>query len=107
MRPPLAAPAAAPPDVTRFDGALYHRVVEDGYQIVVYPMTFGKARLCYCAPGEYADIIDAFCYATHARAIEAAEAWTGDGDPLDGWHRNPLTGRRRTDGDPATEHVRY
>lgn len=83
---------------------LYRRTLPDGYEITVCPMTFGKARLCL---GELNSntYFNAYCYANPARAIEAAKVWTGEGAPLDGWHRNPITGRRRPDGDPAKEHV--
>lgn len=36
----------------------------------------------------------------------AAIGWDGEGEP-DGWYRNPQTGRRRPDGDPANEFVRW
>jgi hypothetical protein len=82
--------------------ALYHRFVDDDYEVTVIPMTYGKARLCYGPRGApYYD--NGFCYADPARAIEAAKVWDGQGDPLDGWHRNPQTGRRRPNGDPTKE----
>lgn len=86
-------------------GALYWRALPDGYEITVYPMTFGKARLCYGPQGGIG-YENAYCYASHERALEAAAVWDGEGDPLDGWHRNPITGRRREDGDPMKE-ARY
>jgi hypothetical protein len=83
--------------------ALYRRDLDEGYMIVVYPMTFGKARLCYA---DDMTIYNGFCYADPVRAVVAAVTWDGTGDPIDGWHRNPFTGRRREDGDPAKETVR-
>jgi hypothetical protein len=82
-------------------------MLPDGSQICVYPMTFGKARLSHGEPGPLGCILNAYCYESRARAIEAAEVWTGEGDPLVGWHRHPITGRYRLDGDPATEHFRW
>jgi hypothetical protein len=39
--------------------------------------------------------IDArWCYHTAAAAQAALDAWDGTGEP-DGWHRDPMTGRRR------------
>lgn len=105
----LAAALAPATDEERADdeaAQLYSRVLP-GASIVVYPMTFGKARLCLCAPDAYASIVDAWCYPTHKQAIEAAQAWDGEGDPLDGWTRNPASGRRRPDGDPDKEHRRW
>lgn len=87
---------------SEFESALYARPLGDEYWIIVYPMTFGKARLCYAT---LTSIEDAYCYADPRRAIEAARVWTGEGDPLDGWHRHPSTGRRRDNGDPQTEYV--
>lgn len=85
-------------------GSLHTRVLEDGRELTVYPMTFGKARLCIGPAGEpFYD--DGWCYADPAVAIEAAKTWDGEGDPPAGWHRQLSTGRRRTDGDPAKEYV--
>lgn len=93
------------PDRTKTDGALFWRALPDGYEITVYAMTFGKARLNYGEEGGC--ILDGFCYESVGRAIEAATLWDGQGDPLDGWHRNPYTGRRREGGDAAKEHRRW
>lgn len=87
-------------------GALYTRTVGDGYQITVYAMLFGNGRICY-GPREAAWIDDAWCYPSVAAALEAARAWDGEGDPPDGWHRHPNSGRRREGGDPAKESVRW
>lgn len=86
-------------------GSLYCRVLDDGVtEVTVYPMTFGKARLCIgmVDDGGYDD---GWCYANPGIAIIAAELYEGDGDPLDGWHRQISTGRRRPDGDPGREYV--
>lgn len=86
------------------EGASYYRVIDDASAVAVYPMTYGKERVCLLV----ANVIErGFCYASPARAREAAEVWSGEGDPLDGWHRDPFTGRRREGGDPAKEVVRW
>lgn len=85
-------------------GAIYWRELPDGMEIVIYAMTYGKARLNL---GDGMFLINGFCYSTPASAIEAGKVWDGEGDPLDGWHRNPQTGRRRTDGDPKKQFVNY
>lgn len=86
------------------EGAIYWRELPDGYEVCVYPMTFGKARLCFSEQHSQC-IIDAYCYPTPAAAIAAGEVWTGEGDAPDGWHRHPTSGRRREGGDPSKEHV--
>lgn len=91
------------PDRTK-DGALYWRDLGDGQEIVVYPMTFGKARLCF---SENNLITNGYCYQDPSLAVRAGKQWSGEGDPLDGWHRNPFDGRRREGGDPEKEEVRW
>lgn len=46
---------------------------------------------------------DRWCY-VHDRAVEALQAWNGEGEP-EGWHRHPRTGRRRPDGDAKREYI--
>lgn len=49
---------------------------------------------------------DRWCYHSVGAAVAAAHAWDGQGEP-EGWHRHPRTGRRRENGDPAREEVRW
>jgi hypothetical protein len=86
--------------------AIYWRAINEDYEICVYPMGL-NTRVCLSERGKWGGILDAWCYRDPARAMEAAAAWSGTGDPLDGWHRNPITGRRREDGDPAREYHRW
>jgi hypothetical protein len=86
------------------EGCLFSRLLEDGRQIDVTSMTFGKGRLCIGPIEGMYD--DGWCYASHVQAILAACAWDGEGDdPPFGWHRHIRTGRRRPDGDPEREYV--
>jgi hypothetical protein len=86
-------------------GSLFHRVLEDGVtELTVYPMTFGKARLCIGLVGD-GGYDDGWCYEDPLMAIRAAETWDGRGDPPVGWHRQISTGRRRPNGDPGYEYV--
>lgn len=87
-------------------GSLYFRVLECGDAIAVYPMGYGNARVCLVEP-HTGSIANAYCYAGPRLAIEAAKLWSGEGDPIDGWHRNPHTGRRRELGNPSKETVRW
>jgi len=45
-----------------------------------------------------------WCYHTEGAARVAFENWSGDGEP-DGWHRHPLTGRRR--GENGEEYINF
>lgn len=93
-------------DRTETDGALYWKALPDDREVVVYPMTYGKARLSVGDQGPSGCMDNGYCYTDPMEAIEAAKVWDGDGDPLDGWFRNPYDGRRRENGDPAREIVR-
>lgn len=85
---------------------LYRRELPNGEEITVWPMTFGKGRVCLGpAGGVWFD--DAYCYPSVPAAMAAALLWDGQGDAPTGWHRHPRTGRRRENGDPATEQVRW
>lgn len=45
-----------------------------------------------------------WCYADKSKALAALGAWNGKGEPT-GWHRHPVSGRRRKGGDASTEYV--
>ncbi len=88
------------------DGALYWKSLPDGYEITVYMMTFGKARVNHGEQGPLGCISNGYCYQDPGVALVAAALWDGEGDPIDGWHRNPFDGRRREGGDPDKEETR-
>lgn len=48
---------------------------------------------------------DRWCYHDVTLAVAAASVWDGTGEPT-GWHRHPISGRRRPEGDVAGEYVR-
>lgn len=86
------------------DGALGQRALEDGRELVVYPMLF-TWRLCI-GPIDGSGYDDAWCYESPSSALEALATWDGEGDdPPCGWHRHPRTGRRRPNGDPGQEYL--
>ena len=87
------------------EGALYGRELADGYDVTVYPMLLGRARLCLGTVGDDCNVHDAWCYDDPTTAVRAAAAWSGDGDPADGWTRHINSGRRRPGGDPSKETV--
>ena len=39
---------------------------------------------------------DRWCYSSYRDAKEALDNWNGEGEP-EGWHRNPITGRRKNE----------
>jgi hypothetical protein len=52
---------------------------------------------------------DRWCYKTQEGALHAVSQWAAAkfaGEP-NGWHRHHKTGRRRTNGDPATEYIQH
>jgi hypothetical protein len=52
---------------------------------------------------------DRWCFSSIWNAMEALAEWSlrdGEGEPQ-GWHRHPDTGRRRENGDAATEYVNF
>ena len=66
-------------------------------------MTYGKVRLCI-GPEHGTTYDDGYCYQDPIIGLAALATWNGIGDPLDGWHRQISTGRRRPDGDPTQEY---
>lgn len=47
---------------------------------------------------------DRWCFHDYEKAKTAYDSWDGSGEPT-GWHRHPDSGRRRDNGDPATEYI--
>jgi hypothetical protein len=74
-------------------GALFQQI-HDGTEVIVYPMTFGKARVVVCDAGS--DYVDrGWCFADPVAAVVAVDGWDGEGDPPGPWHRAVHDGRRR------------
>src|SRR5690349_13086329 len=51
---------------------------------------------------------DRWCYDSMVRAKSALEEWKardGEGEPGEGWHRHPDSGRRRPGGDASKEYI--
>jgi hypothetical protein len=92
---------------TQAENYLYRKELDDGREIVVYPMLFTD-RLCIGVAGD-GGYERAWCYprlhpAGQTTAVIAAEAWDGEGDPPVGWIKEVGTERRRVDGDPEREY---
>lgn len=89
------------------EGALYVRTLADGRFVSVQPMGWGKTYL-HLSPAAVAPWYDrTFVYADRRRCLLAAMLWDGEGDPMEGWERDIMTGRRREGGDPNKETVRW
>lgn len=80
------------------------RRLDDRRYIAVIPFIYTHAIVWgwIDEPMEYAD---RWCYHVPLVAVAAATVWDGEGEP-EGWHRHPRSGRRRENGDPATEEIR-
>jgi hypothetical protein len=83
------------------NGYTDYRVFPNGRDACLTRLTYTVALL---ADLEYCGYGDRWCYESYEKAKAALDAWDGEGEPT-GWHRHPDTGRRRENGDPATEHV--
>ena len=80
----------------------------DGTYIAVRPFIFTSA-IVRGVIGDYDEISDRWCYHSTIEAVLAAQNWLSDRSlpEPEGWHRHPMTGRRRPDGDPSQEYVRF
>ncbi|PZU95537.1 MAG: hypothetical protein DI527_00580 [Chelatococcus sp.] len=81
--------ADLPPEIVEHYLAM--RTLPDGRLIGIAPLLFHLTLHVdvHCDGYE-----DRYCYATFEAAEAAMNAWDGTGDPV-GWHRHPLSGRRR------------
>lgn len=76
----------------------------DGRRVWVVPFTF-TAAIIIGDPDSF-EYDDRWCYATELLAATHARAWSAEpGTEPTGWHRHPITGRRRPGADPAREYV--
>lgn len=86
------------------EGALAQKLLPDGREVVLYPLIYG----CQVVVGSPdSEVFDNCWHYDHAEvAAKAMLEWDGFGEPQ-GWHRNPMTGRRRPGGDAAQEYIRW
>lgn len=80
-----------------------YREIDGKWFVAVVPFMFTAAIIVghSWAGGCYED---RWCFHTVAMAYEAFDQWDGVGEPM-GWHRHPMTGRHRENGDPAKEYI--
>ncbi len=76
------------------------------YFIAVEPLLFGNARLIV---SDNLDVINmSWTYDSLYTAVTAMYEWQDSGnDEPSGWFRCPMDGRRRPDGDPEKEFIRF
>lgn len=85
------------------DGFTHYRLFPNGRDAMLMRLMFTHAIVADLSSMYYGD---RWCYHTFEAAKAALDAWDGEGEPT-GWHRHPDTGRRREDGDPQRETVRW
>ena len=79
--------------------------INDHQYAVVNPFIFTHAILLGTI-GDNASYDDRWCYDTKEQAIKALDEWEESiAKEPSGWKRHPDSGRRRINGDPATEYV--
>ena len=84
------------------------RILSDGRKVLVYPLTYGRARLSIC--NQYCEMFfDAsYWYSTPEEAVASLNKWNPEEESEpSGWFRSPDTGRRRPDGDPDQEYISW
>jgi hypothetical protein len=69
------------------------RLIGDGRYSAIMPLLFTHA-IIVGQVFDRATYEDRWCYGGLEAARKAHNAWNGKGEP-DGWHRHPMTGRRR------------
>lgn len=77
----------------RENGYLEPKDLGDGTYACVMPLMFTHA-IIRGRMGDLQSYEDRWCYKSAEDALSALNAWDGAGEP-DGWHRHPMTGRRR------------
>lgn len=81
------------------------RELEGGYVVWLHRKMFTWALVV--GPDGSLGFDKHWCYKTPGEALRSALAWDGrhpETEPT-GWFRDPYTGRRRPDGDPAREYI--
>lgn len=77
------------------------RLLGDGRYACVMPLLFTSAIITGRI-GDFVGYEDRWCYGSLEAARAALETWSGIGEP-EGWHRHPMTGRRRQMTDDGLE----
>ena len=84
-------------------GYLDIRLINQETYIAIIKFMF-TAAIIRGRVGNHGDYDDRWCYHNVEAARSAIAQWDGIGEPK-GWHRHPMTGRRRPDGDESQEYI--
>lgn len=103
---PLDKRVAAARDYLAENGHTLITITESGRWVAVYNFLF----TCAILEGHIDDLTtysNRWCYSSFDKTVDSLNQWLLNNleDEPTGWHRHPKSGRRRTDGDPATEHI--
>jgi hypothetical protein len=79
------------------------RPLPGGRWAAIFPLMYTHAIIVGTV-GSYLGYDDRWCYDSYERAKTALDAWDGQSEP-EGWHRHPMSGRRRVESDPSSEYV--
>jgi hypothetical protein len=91
--------AARGREICEKNGYRDYTLFENGRDACIAKIGFNHAILSDLGEYGYAG---RWCYATYLDALIGLHEWDGEGEPY-GWHRDPVTGRRRPDGDASKE----
>lgn len=69
------------------------RRLSNGLWTCIFPLLYTHAIITV-RHGDEVGMVDRWCYHSYEAAKKAIDAWNGKGEP-EGWHRHPMTGRRR------------
>ena len=90
------------------DELLYPMALEmpGGRYAAIYPLAYTVAIITGTT-GDRCSLDRRYCFHTQRAAETALVQWwmRGFRGEPEGWHRDTLTGRRRINGDPKTEHI--
>lgn len=83
-------------------GYVAWRYLDDGEVMGIMPMTFGKGRVC--SGLSTSGYEDCWCFPSIEDALIGMNGYNPEtDDEPTGWHRHPMSGRRREDCDPTKE----
>lgn len=83
------------------------RVLADGRELVIWPLTCGRARVCLGEKMGSIFYIDEWDYLSVPAAIDGMMNWdpAKENEPT-GWNRHHSTHRYRPEGDPTKEYIK-